>query len=256
MLEWKDDAFSYEKAADLADCASAAYYGKLSMRKFARTAKLDKYKMFDKDGAQAFVAVKGDITVVAFRGTEPKQASDILADLNAFPKKSRLDGWVHAGFRGEVDKIWNEVEAYVKSECTSRVYFTGHSLGGAMSTVASSRWHEPARCYNYGSPRVGTRSFRSAYNTNNELHRFVNNNDIVCRVPPALLMYVHVGKLHYINHYGNTRSMTWWQRIKDQWRGRIRAWQKKQPFDGVFDHSMGLYRDKLRAIADSTKNPK
>jgi len=42
MLEWKDDAFSYEKAADLAECASAAYYGKLSMRKFAKTAKLDK----------------------------------------------------------------------------------------------------------------------------------------------------------------------------------------------------------------------
>jgi len=256
MLEWKDDAFSYEKAADLAECASAAYYGKLSMRKFAKTAKLDKYELFDKDGAQAFVAVKGDITVVAFRGTEPKQASDILADLNAFPKKSRLDGWVHSGFRGEVDKIWSAVEAYVKREGTERVFFTGHSLGGAMSTVASSRWHKPAICYNYGSPRVGTASFVKAYNTNNELHRFVNNNDIVTSVPPALLFYRHVGKLHYINHYGNTRAMTWWQRIKDQWRGRIRAWQKKQPFDGIFDHNMGLYRDKLKAIAESTKPPK
>ena len=57
MLDWKDDEFSYVKAADLAECASAAYYGKLSMRKFAKKAKIDKYEMFDVDGAQGFVAV-------------------------------------------------------------------------------------------------------------------------------------------------------------------------------------------------------
>jgi len=142
------------------------------------------------------------------------------------------------------------------SNGTDRVFFTGHSLGAAMSTIASSRWHKPAICYNYGSPRVGTPGFERAYNNINELHRFVNNNDIVTKVPPALFLYRHVGKLHYINHYGNTRAMTWWQRFKDQWRGRFRAWQKRQPFDGMFDHSMGLYRDKLRAIADSTKSPK
>jgi len=256
MFEWKDDAFSYEKAADLAECASAAYYGKLSMRKFAKQAKFDKYELFDKDGAQGFVAVKGEITIVAFRGTEPKQASDILADLNALPKKSALDGWVHAGFRGEIEKIWPAMEEWAMKNGTDRVFFTGHSLGAAMSTIASSRWHKPAICYNYGSPRVGTPGFERAYNNINELHRFVNNNDIVTKVPPALFLYRHVGKLHYINHYGNTRAMTWWQRLKDQWRGRFRAWQKRQPFDGMFDHSMGLYRDKLRAIADSTKSPK
>ena len=50
--------------------------------------------------------------------------------------------------------------------------------------------------------------------------------------------------------------MGMWQRIKDQFRGRVRAWQKKQFFDGMFDHNMTLYRDKLRAIADSTTSPK
>jgi len=256
MLDWKDDEFSYVKAADLAECASAAYYGKLSMRKFAKKAKIDKYEMFDVDGAQGFVAVKGDITVIAFRGTEPKQSSDILADLNALPKKSKLDGWVHSGFRGEVEKIWNDMESWTKKHGTERVFFTGHSLGAAMSIIASSRWHKPAICYNYGSPRVGTPSFREAYNKINQLHRFVNNNDVVCKVPPWIFWYRHVGDLHYINHYGNTRKMGMWQRIKDQFRGRVRAWQKKQFFDGMFDHNMTLYRDKLRAIADSTTSPK
>ena len=31
--------------------------------------------------------------------------SDVLADLNAFPNKSMTDGWVHAGFKGELDKL-------------------------------------------------------------------------------------------------------------------------------------------------------
>jgi hypothetical protein len=35
--------------------------------------------------------------------------------------------------------------------------------------------------------------------------------------------------------------MTLWQRMKDKFRGRWRALQKRQPFDGAFDHSIGLY---------------
>jgi len=54
-----------------------------------------------------------------------------------------------------------------------------------------------------------------------------------------------VGELHYINHYGNIRKLTAWQKFKDQWRGRFRAWQKGQPFDGVFDHSITLYSNKI-----------
>lgn len=245
MLEWTNDDFSIEKAADLAECSEAAYYGALSMRKFCKQHNITKYQNFDTDGAQGFVAIKGDITVIAFRGTEPKEIGDILADLNAIPRKSMTDGWVHSGFRGELDKLWDDITNYVKKHGTKRVYFTGHSLGAAMATIACSRWHEPAKLYNYGSPRAGTRGFVRLFDSKHEAHRFVNNNDIVPKVPMAIMGYLHVGQLHYINHHGKLRSMTWWQRWKDQWRGRVRAWQKHQPFDGVFDHSMGLYAQKL-----------
>ena len=42
----------------------------------------------------------------------------------------------------------------------------------------------------------------------------VNNNDIVTKIPLALIFYRHHGKLVYINHYGKIRNMTWWQRLK------------------------------------------
>jgi hypothetical protein len=81
--------------------------------------------------------------------------------------------------------------------------------------------------------------------SNIEHHRFRNNNDVVPSVPFAILGYQHFGELHYINHYGNIRKQTYWQRLKDKLRGRWRALQKGQPFDGVFDHSIGLYKKKI-----------
>lgn len=56
-----------------------------------------------------------------------------------------------------------------------------------------------------------------------------------------VMFYRHHGDLTYINHYGNIRKMTLWQRVKDKLRGRWRALQKRQPFDGAYDHSMGHY---------------
>ena len=53
--------------------------------------------------------------------------------------------------------------------------------------------------------------------------------------------YKHHGTLRYINHYGNIRKMSSWQRMKDGMRGRAAAWRNKQPFDGARDHGMNNY---------------
>ena len=76
-------------------------------------------------------------------------------------------------------------------------------------------------------------------------YRFVNNNDVVTGVPFWLMGYRHHGDLQYINYYGNIRKMSWWQRFKDSWRGRGKALKKFQLFDGMYDHSITGYADKL-----------
>lgn len=209
------------------------------------------HKFFEVDGAQCHAIWNEKEYVLAFRGTEPTEFSDIKADLNALPSKSQLDGWVHRGFQNEVDKLWNEiVEHYEKHKEGRTLFITGHSLGAAMATIAASRLH-PECLYTYGSPRVGTRSFVKALNNTGLKHyRYVNNNDIVTSVPFAFLGYKHHGTLQYINHYGYIRKFTTWQRIKDQWRGRKRAWQKGQKFDGMFDHSIPLYVEKTKPITE------
>lgn len=189
------------------------------------------------NGAQCHIVWNDDEMAVCFRGTEPSELSDVLADLNALPKKSMTDGWVHRGFRGELDKLWDHIKALTEKHTDKKLYVCGHSLGAAMATICTSRieeFRDVEALYTYGSPRVGTRSFVKGIKTTH--WRFVNNNDIVTRVPLALMGYKHHGNLCYINHYGKIRKMTIWQRIKDKFRG-----YRDGLLDGAMDHSMGNY---------------
>ena len=200
------------------------------------------HTFFDIDGAQCHAVWNDDEYALCFRGTEPSEIGDIIADLNAIPRGAMTHGLVHSGFMGELDKLWQNVTEHHGKHKDKKFYITGHSLGAAMATIATSRFEEFTKVeslFTFGSPRAGTRSF--VKNIKTPHFRFVNNNDIVTSVPPAFMFYRHHGDLTYINHYGNIRKLTLWQRIKDKWRGRWRAFQKRQPFDGAYDHGMGYY---------------
>ena len=53
--------------------------------------------------------------MLAFRGTEPTSFGDILADIKAWPADSETQGNVHAGFKGEVDKLWPSITKRIKN---------------------------------------------------------------------------------------------------------------------------------------------
>src|SRR5262249_54451343 len=85
------------------------------------------------------------------------------------------------------------------------VWLTGHSLGAALATLAAARWaagHRVQGLYTFGSPRVGNAAF--AATVPGPCYRFVNNNDVVTRLPPPGLFagYRHVGVLKYIRTDG------------------------------------------------------
>ena len=195
------------------------------------------HKFLENDGAQCHVFWDKETIVLAFRGTEPDELSDVLADLNAIPRGAMTHGWVHSGFRGELDKLWENIVEIVNVNKEKQIYITGHSLGAAMATLATSRIEEfrtVVQLTTFGSPRVGTRKF--VKNISTPHMRFVNNNDIVTKVPLFIMGYKHSGVLQYINFYGNIRKLTPWQAIKDKWRG----WRSGL-LDGVSDHGMGNY---------------
>lgn len=230
-----------EWTAKLARMASLAYLPSNAAGPRFKSLGFSHSKYIDYHGTQCYVAWNADVMVVAFRGTEPNQWNDIKADLRAWlMKDDSCAGRVHTGFHHEVHKILDKIEITIEHmRHRKKLFITGHSLGGAMATVAASKLKNVDFLCTFGSPRVGTKSF--VRNIPAKHVRYVNNNDVVPTVPPSFLFYRHHGEERYINYHGNIRKMTFWQRVKDQWRGRISSFKKKIPFDGIYDHDVKYY---------------
>lgn len=222
----------------MAKLAALAYFDGKEAKEAIKSLGYTYHKFFEHDGAQCHVAYNKEEYVIAFRGTEPDELSDVLADLNAWPAGAMTHGLVHSGFKGELDKLWNPLmRHWGQGHTKKKLYITGHSLGAAMATIATSRLEEEVdveQLTTFGSPRVGTRKF--VKNIRTKHLRFVNNNDIVTKVPLFIMGYKHHGDLQYINFYGNVRKLTTWQAIKDKWRG-----YKSGILDGAKDHGMQNY---------------
>ena len=239
------------KAALAAELSRLVYSNYTNVEIYMRENGYDHWAWFDVDGTQAFSCRKHKSTeiFITFRGTEPTKITDLLADAKAWRKPAREKGLVHFGFAQALDKVYDKIVHWINEQNLDDVTITctGHSLGAALATLMASRL-DANELYTFGSPRVGNRDFVKEMKKDGVRHyRFVNNNDVVTTIPFPI-RFRHSGELVYINHYGNIRKMSPWQRTKDKFRGRWRAMKKGQPFDGVFDHSVNLYYEKIKNV--------
>ena len=238
----------WQLARVCAELSEQSYENESAFKKFLfeRVLMHTELKHFDVDGAQAYGIVMPQFIMIVFRGTQPTEFSDIVADIKAWPKESDTVGMVHAGFKGELDKIYPQITRWLRSHRDQKLVITGHSLGAAMATLFAARQYQQGldvKLYTYGSPRVGNSKFAKQFE-NIPAYRFVNTNDVVCTVP---FLYTHVGELHYMSYTGKiTVGTNWRQRLNDKIRGRIRAWQKRQLFSGIYDHMGSRYIKKLK----------
>lgn len=147
--------------------------------------------IFDRRGTEGFLARGPAFSVLAFRGSDDLRAW--MTNLDAMPAPWRGGGKAHRGFSEALEIVWPEVEAALK-QAGSPLLFTGHSLGAALATLAASLIPE-AKLITFGSPRIGDSGFRAAMARRpGTMRRYVDNRDIVCRVPTARLGYRHVGE--------------------------------------------------------------
>ncbi len=212
--------------AVLANMAHAAYLDPAPLTELIERLGARKPFIYDRRGAQAFLAVWPDKAILGFRGSQARErrvrapsgirakavanllqsgfnkelgtflANDVLADLNF--RKTLVDRGqgvaVHTGFLGELKKLWGAISDDLRTETVGvPVWATGHSLGAAMATIAGMRYPFE-EVVTFGEPRVGIRierSFRAKRHV-----RYVNGDDPVTLVPPEIgFGYQHHGEV-------------------------------------------------------------
>jgi triacylglycerol lipase len=147
---------------------------------------------------------------LVFRGTMGKadEEQDVKMDQTPYNLVSGY-GQVHAGFFEIYNKLRPDVHSAIGALSVGsikRFFFTGHSLGCGLSSLAVpdvitntaiKPGSFPLIHYNLASPRVGDPQF--AYSMNNNgvpTFRIVNTEDIVPDGPTAILfsyLYKHIG---------------------------------------------------------------
>lgn len=123
--------------------------------------------------------------------------------LNRISGKELLckDCLVHNGFYSAFKAFRPSLEEAMKfvrrEHREAQLVVTGHSLGGALATLAGSYLRKKgihADIYTFGSPRVGNKAFASwvSNQSNGKTYRVTNKKDPVTSLPPEVLKYTHV----------------------------------------------------------------
>ncbi len=167
------------------------------MREALERAGLPDVVLVEREAICCFVARAADFAMVSFRGTDVSESRNLKADAKFWYAAWEGGAKVHAGFKEALDKVWDKLARLLSGP--GPVWFTGHSLGAALATLAADRHGRGQGLYTFGSPRVGNREFRERFDT--PAYRFVNNNDAVTELPPAG-PYAHVGALKFLDHDG------------------------------------------------------
>jgi len=166
-----------------------------------------------RDDNRGMVLANDEALVVVFRGTRLQvqtvldvaelvliNQQDLLTDGNLLPAAFAAGGRVHTGFLSAFKEVSHQLDALARAKPPGqRLWLTGHSLGGALATLAAAHlgFSVLQGLATYGCPRVGDAAFASVL-PRQSYDRFVHRDDGVATVPPEGLGYVHAGTLRVV----------------------------------------------------------
>lgn len=130
---------------------------------------------------------------LVFRGTTmANKKADVWTDARCGFELSTGGKPVHIGFNHAFTSMLPEIKAFLKehSTVTGTVHCVGHSLGGAVATLAAD-WiarnkPNPVKLYTFGAPRVGGSFFASSCTNaigEENMRRLFHSTDPVPMVP-------------------------------------------------------------------------
>jgi len=251
--------FDATHAWRMADAAMLAYVVKREdVRRALAAAGFEEVAFFMRESTHAYVAHNQRAAIIAFRGTD--DYVDVLKDLQFTRAPTERGSQVHTGFKESLALVWDELGPLVEDLRRSgrACWFTGHSLGAALATLAGGRIEGSHVLYTFGSPRVGDERYVREYAV--PAWRVVNNNDIVPHLPPPLF-FRHVGRLRFLDSRGRLRrAPSLWTRLRHYFLGHkvraldaIRRWREGDlqsiAFAGLIDHAPIQYARRLRRVS-------
>ena len=150
---------------------ASAYVADGLAKEAAAVVKLEAERVRRADPPRVLAVLHGECALIAFRGTATGKdwLKDWLIDLSCWPALSLP--LRHQGFEWTWKSVQPHVVAWLEEVTTvlghpPKVYLTGHSLGGAVATLAAvelAPHYDIARVVTLGSPRVGSWNFRRLY---------------------------------------------------------------------------------------------
>ena len=135
----------------------------------------------------------GAFAALVFRGTSG-HLSNWLVNLNMVLCPWPVGGNVHRGFKTVLTGIWDTIAAALET-VKKPLYYTGHSLGGALATLAASL-RPPRAVYTFGAPRMGDAAFAETL-ADVPVFNVCNPRDIVTELPPSgrWARFTHAGTI-------------------------------------------------------------
>lgn len=197
---------------------------------------------------QCYIFKRRNRLLVAFRGTQ--EIGDFITDLKFGKTRFTVqcsEGKIHRGFNQAYKDVQVRLHELLHrySPYIDEMIFTGHSLGGALATIAAYDFKLTngnkikCRCITLGSPRVGDRAFTKHFDSIiDESTRVVNNGDPIPQFPTKWsLQYNHVaGKLCV---------------GKMPWKAMFRAMLKLRCHNLLEYHKCDNYLKNIRSMYDT-----
>lgn len=158
-------------------------------------------------GSQALILRDHRVAVVAVRGTDERVDQVISARIYSSPR-STFRG-AHAGFALAAEALVDELTPLLeglRGDGVEQVWFTGHSLGGAVAQLLALHFHRGhvpiGRVMVFGAPAPGQSEWREHYAPlASRTHRFQNDGDLIACLPPDA-KWRQSGHLHQLEDGG------------------------------------------------------
>ena len=201
--QWlSQSGFSWPAAYGLVSAARLSYKDFSTIENVAWTEWGLLASNFEVADTRGYILHGKDNLVFVFRGTD--SVHDMLVDLDAFRVPDPVFGGdVHEGFLGTYRGIEEIVRAALEGVGERRVWYVGHSSGGALALLAAMyNAHVGVNgVFTFGQPRLlDVRAAKTVEQTLGHSYcRFAASDDLVTKVPPG---FWHTGLLVSFNEHG------------------------------------------------------